>query len=206
MCLILCEPTLVEVASLLGSLAALRQGDAPPDLATLAFNSLQSSPTVVAPTFAPLHWLVNEKSDLEPEFPTTSPPPSPTSSPTDRKPAEVVDCFPEVVSLLGEDMLSSSQLASSGGQQHRPGADSRKRRMKAKTGGRKIKTGGHHRKLEGSGDLYEIHTSLDDQDQMKVRSGSSSPKAEAADVEENRGDGLEDPLVLPPPCNVEVGS
>ena len=41
MCLILCEPNLVEVVGLLDSLASLCSKDSPSDLVTLAFNSLR---------------------------------------------------------------------------------------------------------------------------------------------------------------------
>ena len=44
-CLILCEPTLVEVVGLLNSLASLRSKDVPNDLVTLAFNILRDSPS-----------------------------------------------------------------------------------------------------------------------------------------------------------------
>jgi hypothetical protein len=40
-CLIVCEPTLVELVGLLESLATLCVKDSPADLVTLAFNTLQ---------------------------------------------------------------------------------------------------------------------------------------------------------------------
>ena len=57
MCLILCEPTLVEVVGLLDSLASLCSKDSPSDLVTLAFNSLRDSPST-SPYAA---WLVDTK-------------------------------------------------------------------------------------------------------------------------------------------------
>ena len=56
-CLILCDPTLVEVVGLLDSLASLCSKDSPSDLVTLAFNSLRDSPST-SPYAA---WLVDTK-------------------------------------------------------------------------------------------------------------------------------------------------
>ena len=66
-CLILCEPTLVEVVELLGSLAALCKQDAPADLAALAFSSLLSSEPSTSPPSPP----------PPPPISSPSPPPPP---------------------------------------------------------------------------------------------------------------------------------
>ena len=74
----MCEPTIVEVVNLLGSLSTLCRKDAPADLATLAFETLQSDLGKLLQPSPP--------SPPPPLPPPPSPPPPPTSTNNRRRP------------------------------------------------------------------------------------------------------------------------
>ena len=87
-CVILCEPTLVEVVGLLDSLATLCSKDSPTDLVTLAFNRLKDGSST-SPQPPSEMWFVDTKLPI------------------------IVDCYTDVAPLL--ENVSMEEKASSNG-------------------------------------------------------------------------------------------